>query len=408
MEAPDQGPAGRRPRRRAAALGGAALAFIVAVLVTAIALSGTPGPSSPTTTGPSTAATRSTTPTVPAAQSAPGTVQFGINANRLFNDRNYSPQQIASQLRALQATGATLARSDALWEATEPAAPVGGVHRYDWAFDDSIATALAQHGLQWLPIVDYSAPWAESLAGQDHSPPTSLADYAAYAGSLAARYGKGGAFWRAHPELEARPVDTFELWNEPDNPTFFKPRPDPGRYAAMYTLARAAILAADSSARVIVGGLTAAPSFMPEMLAAAPDLRGHIDGVAIHPYGGTPRAVLAKVKQDRQVLDSAGLGSIPLYVTEFGWTTHPPSALQYLPERLRPGYISQTLAALGHVNCGIGAVTLYTWVTPERNRADLEDWFGIHSPSGASTPDSDAFAAGLKQATAPAAAIHLC
>ena len=75
-----------------------------------------------------------------------------------------------------------------------------------------------------------------------------------------------------------------------------------------------------------------------------------------------------------------------LWITEFGWTTHPPSALQYLPERLRPRYISQTLAALGHVNCGVAAVTLYTWVTPERDRTDLEDWFGIHSPSLRAVP----------------------
>jgi hypothetical protein len=401
MDPPDS--SNRVTRRQAVALGAAALAFAAAV-VAAIALSS----SSSHTAASTTASTPAQTPTVPAAQPPPGTARFGINVNRLFNDRTYSPQQIASQLAALQKTGATLARSDALWEATEPAAPSGGVHRYDWTFDDSIATALAQHGLQWLPIVDYSAPWAESVAGQDHSPPTSAADYAAYAGALAARYGSGGSFWRAHPELHAQPVDTFELWNEPDNPTFFKPRPDAARYAAMYTLARDAVLASDPTARVIVGGLTAAPSFVPQMLAAAPDLRGHIDGIAIHPYGANPLVVFAKIRQDRQVLDAAGLGSVPLYVTEFGWTTHPPSALQYLPERLRPRYISQTLAALGHVNCGVAAVTLYTWVTPERDRADLEDWFGIHSPSGANTPDSAAFAAGIKQAMAPGATIALC
>jgi polysaccharide biosynthesis protein PslG len=401
MAPPDS--SNRVTRRQAAALAAAALAFAAAV-VAAIALSG----SSSHTAASTTASAPVQTPAVPAAQPPPGTARFGINVNRLFNDQTYSPQQIGSQLAALQKTGAMLARSDSLWEATEPTAPAGGVHRYDWTFDDSIATALAQHGLQWLPIVDYSAPWAESVAGQDHSPPTSAADYAAYAGALAARYGSGGSFWRAHPELHAQPVDTFELWNEPDNPTFFKPRPDAARYAAMYTLARQAILNSDPSARVIVGGLTAAPSFVPEMLAAAPDLRGHIDGIAIHPYGANPLVVLAKIRQDRQVLDAAGLGSVPLYVTEFGWTTHPPSALQYLPERLRPRYISQALAALGHVNCGVAAVTLYTWVTPERYRADLEDWFGIHSPSGASTPDSAAFAAGIKQAMAPGTTIALC
>ena len=119
--------------------------------------------------------------------------------------------------------------------------------------------------------------------------------------------------------------------------------------------------------------------------------------------------MLAKVRQDRQVLDSAGLNSVPLYVTEFGWTIHPPSALQYLPERLRPGYISRTLTAFGHVNCGVAAVTLYTWVTPERDRTDLEDWFGINIRADRAL---DALRGGLlaalRAARGPRAQIRLC
>src|ERR1700743_2817332 len=62
------------------------------------------------------------------AKAAPSTEQFGVSVNRLFSDATYSPQQIEAQLAALHATGATIARSDALWEATEPAAPVDGGH----------------------------------------------------------------------------------------------------------------------------------------------------------------------------------------------------------------------------------------------------------------------------------------
>ena len=76
-------------------------------------------------------------------------------------------------------------------------------------------------------------------------------------------------------------------------------------------------------------------------------------------------------------------------MTEFGWTTQPAGALDWLPERLRPGYISATLAALGHIDCGVAATILYTWVTPERDPANREDWFGIHPPRGAA-PSVDA------------------
>jgi hypothetical protein len=422
-------------------LAGGALLVVLAIIGVVIALAGgsakkeasTPGATGTATAGTGTGTTTTggtatggtgrggtatdrtatTAPPTPAgagppARPPPAKEQFGINVNRLFDDRTYTPAQIDAQLRALRATGATVARSDALWEAAEPTAPVGGVHRYDWSFDDAIATALAEHGLQWLAILDYTAPWAQSIAGVDHSPPASASDYAAFAGAFAARYGAGGVFWRDHPNLSAAPVDTYEIWNEPDNQAFWRPTPDAGRYADLYATARNAITAVDPTAAVIVGGLAHAASFVSAMLAARPDLRGHIDGIGLHPYGANPFAVLANVVKARRVLAAVGLGAVPLYITEFGWTTDPPGNPNYLPERLRPGYISSTLALLGHLNCGSAATVFYTWVTPERDPHNREDWFGIHGPSGAGTPDSAAFTEGLRRATAPAAPIRAC
>jgi hypothetical protein len=321
--------------------------------------------------------------------------------NRLFNDGTFTPAQIESQLQLLEDAGATLARSDALWEAAEPHPPAAGAHRYDWLFDDLIAASLAAHHLTWLPIIDYSAPWAQSIPGRDHSPPTSASAFAAYAAAVALRYGAGGSFWKAHPEVTPEPVDTLEIWNEPDNPSFWSPRPDPPRYAELYAVSRNRVKRADPSARVIIGGLTHPEVFLPALLTAAPDLRGRIDGVAIHPYAPDPAVLVQRVRTARAVLRSLDLGSVPLYVTEFGWTTSPPGALNYLPARLRPAYIAQTLAALGHTSCGIAASVLYTWVTPDRTPANPQDWFGISPLAGASSRDAAAFAEGLRQAGSP-------
>jgi polysaccharide biosynthesis protein PslG len=327
---------------------------------------------------------------------------FGINVNRLFNDMAYGQPPLDAQLAAVRATGATVARSDAFWEAAEPRAPVDGRHAYDWAFDDRIATSLAAHGLTWLPIIDYTAPWAQSITGQDHSPPRSPADYAAYAEAFAARYGSGGAFWRAHPDLTPAPVTAIEIWNEPDNPEFWTPGPDAATYARMYLEARSAIDAADPAIRVLVGGLSNAAAFLPAMVAADPQLRGHVDGVALHPYGN-PTVVLARVRGARAALVSAGMGTVPLYVTEFGWTTQPPGAVNHASASRRPAYIQGVLQALGHLDCGLAATLLYTWVTPQRSAADGQDWYGIANPTDPSvpTPDTQAFTAGLRAAVAP-------
>lgn len=394
---------------------------VLAVVLIAILIA-TPGGSRrhsrsavPTTvTAPSTAPPSITTPAPlgPPARRAPAGEQFGVNVNRLFDDQfsghGYTPQQIDSQLQALRETGATIARSDALWEAAEPIAPVDGVHRYDWSFDDSIVDSLAAHGLRLLPVIDYSAPWAQSVPGQDHSPPRSPGDYAAYAGAFAVRYGDGGVFWRSHPNVTAEPVNTYEIWNEPDISPFWFPAPDASQYVELYVRARDAITAADHGARVIVGGLTNASEFLPAVLGARPDLAGHVDGVAIHPYGDTPGAVMGSVRASRRTLMALGMATVPLYVTEFGWTTMPVGAMHWLPERRRRRYITQTLSRLGHTDCGVAAAVLYTWVTPQADRANLEDWFGIHPPTGASSPDTQAFAAGLRDAASTGRPLTPC
>lgn len=400
-----------RDRRRALVLlAGLAVAAVV-VLILILASGSRPRVPRPSGTGSSTSATTGpgrpggTTVPTPAtppqpARAAPVGEEFGANVNLLFNGHGPPAATIAAQLTALRATGATLARSDAFWEASEPTAPVGSRHDFAWAFDDQIAAALATAGLRWLPVLDYSAPWAQSIAGQDHSPPRSDAEYAAYAEAFAARYGPDGAFWAQHPELARLPVQTFEIWNEPDNGTFWTPQPDASAYASMYMAARAAIDTVDPSARVIIGGLTKLPRFLPAMLAAVPSLRNHVDGVGVHPYG-SPAVALSRVQAARAALRLLGMADVPLYATEFGWTTRYPGALDYVPAARRPLYIARTMAELDHGRCGLAAALIYTWYSPEQSPADSQQWYGISGLTGSGTPDTKALALGLRAAAAP-------
>jgi hypothetical protein len=319
--------------------------------------------------------------------------QYGSNVNRLFDDRTYTLAQIDAQLTALRNTGATLARSDTQWEAVEPAPG-----HFDWRFDDLVAGSLARHGLEWLALLDYSAGWARAQPALLHSPPRSPTEFAAFAAAFAARYGRGGTFWRAHPDIPDVPVQIYEVWNEPDNGEFWQPAPNAAAYADLYMATRAAIARVDPYAQVIVGGLAKSTSFLSQMLAARPQLRDGLAGVGVHPYGRTPAAVLGRLRHDRQMLRTLGLGTVPLYITEFGWTTRPGGSPAYAPERRRPDYLTATVSALGHTNCGVAAVVLYTWVTPERNPADREDWYGVSPPQAGPSRDGDAFAAGVDRA----------
>ena len=335
------------------------------------------------------------------------TEEFGVNTGVMFNAGRYSRAQINAQLAALARTGATVVRSDALWEDAEPQPPIGIFHRYNWTLDDLIVGSLDAHGLRWLPIIDYSAPWARAVPNQLHSPPASVADYAAYAAAVASRYGPGGSFWLENPGLHQLPVLTYEIWNEPDNATFWYPSPNPAAYASLYGAARGAILSKQAGAHVIVGGLTRPAWFLSGMTAADPGLGGQTDGIAIHPYGSTPQQVFANVRGARLAMDSDGLGAVPLYVTEVGWTTHGTGRFSATAAE-RPGYISTTVATLAHSDCGIAGVMLYAWTTFEHNPSNPEDWFGISPPNAAPSADTAAFTAALQAAEVPASPALLC
>jgi hypothetical protein len=376
--------------RRRAVAAGATVAVIVVVVAAIVAGSGGGGGKSGV------------------GGARPGAPLVGVNVNYVFNTLAYKPAQQLAILRTLAATGVDTARGDALWELTEPARG-----HFTPSFDDDIAGTLAAAGLRWLPIVDYAPGWAAQMPSLMHSPPADPATYAAFGAWLAHRYGRGGTFWSSHPGLTARPVTTYEIWNEPDVPLFWAPRPDPAALARLYLAARAAIHGVDPQAVVVVGGLTKAPSTLPAMVAAEPSLRSELDGVAIHPYGtSTAASVLAAVGQARATLDRLDLARVPLYATEFGWVTSPSRANHYVPESARPALIRATVDALAHTDCDLAGEVLYTWITPQGNVEDPEQWYGIEPVAdavrGALSPDASALRAAVASARAAGPQLRLC
>jgi hypothetical protein len=136
-------------------------------------------------------------------------------------------------------------------------------------------------------------------------------------------------------------------------------------------------------------------------------VRSQIDGVSIHPYAPTPDKVFISIRGARLAMRADGLAAVPLYVTEVGWTTSGSGFDSATPAE-RPGYISSTFATLGHTDCGIASVLLYSWTTLERNQSNPQDWFGISPPGAGGNADTAAFGAAVATAAAPAPPALLC
>jgi hypothetical protein len=314
----------------------------------------------------------STTPTVSAHVPPTRTANFGVDVGELFflDPPPSGAALVNPELAAAAAAGIGLARAAPLWEWTEPQPPTDGRHRYDWRMADFIAGTLASHGLRWIAVLAYSPAWASETPHQLHGAPRTPAEFASYAGALARRY-RGS-------------IAAYEIWNEENSAAFWRPAPDPSHYAEVYAAARAAIHRADPGAPVLVGGLanTNWSSFLSKLLRQ-PELRDAVDGIAIHPYGPDPGAVLAQVRDYRLLLRLLGMGGIPLYVTEYGWSTQPVGGRSWAPAAQRVPFIEQVAQDLLNSDCGVPLVVFYAWMTAEENPKNPDDWYGV-APRSAS------------------------
>lgn len=201
--------------------------------------------------------------------------------------------------------GANAIRDEAWWARIEPSPGV-----YDWTPSDSIVRLAADRGLRVLLVADTTPTWASGASETDSTwffyPPTNPADYGAFAGRLAERYGANGTFWAENPTVPKYPLAGIEIWNEQNYEGFWGHRqPDPAHYTAMLRSAYAAIKAVDPSIAVVVGGLASVSAYDDADCDGTPDggvrdgainpvryleqmyahgAQGYFDAVGWHPY----------------------------------------------------------------------------------------------------------------------------
>lgn len=197
-------------------------------------------------------------------------------------------------LKQAAEAGFTNVRLDIFWEMVESRG------RFDFAAFDAILTRLAKYGLSAHFILAYGHP------DYGRSAPTTAA---ARAGFL--EYAR-----RVTAFSKGRNVSALEVWNEPDNSTFWT-NGDPVSYAALLGPTRDAIRAVDPNRKIVNGG----PSYVNLRyilsLAQTGQLAG-LNGFAIHPYR---RAISETFGTDvmamKTILASQNL-NLPIWSTEWG------------------------------------------------------------------------------------------
>jgi hypothetical protein len=240
----------------------------------------------------------------------------------------------ASDFQRISRGGVRTVRCLFSWPAVEQSPGVR-----DWQQLDSVVESAAESNTQLLPLLNGTPLWASAEAANPkaYTPsgppiytPQGRAGWVAFVGDLARRYGTTGTFWALHPELPRVPIHSWQIWNEVNLPFFWGGKPSPRGYADLLRLSRGALSEADPSAQVILAGLLPYQSIVTgtvsggrylKRLYRVKGVRKLFDAVAIHPYGIKPRGVVGELRLMRKVLNSVGARRVPIWATEFGWTT---------------------------------------------------------------------------------------
>jgi hypothetical protein len=251
------------------------------------------------------------------------------------------------QLQRLKRGGVDSIRFPIVWPAVEQERNGPFV----WSGVDAQVENATLAGIEVLPFLSGAPSWAVPEAwvpGTGHAlktprflPVRSGAQrfgWKRFVLEVVRRYGPRGSFWAEHPELRARPIRNWQIWNEA-NFKYFVARPNPVEYGKLVKLSAAAIKGVDRGARVVLGGLFSNPAearirrgprqaytareFLQLMYARVPGIKSRFQGVALHPYTGTYRRLSPYIEEVRRVLKANHDAGKGLWITEMGWSSQP-------------------------------------------------------------------------------------
>ncbi len=286
-----------------------------------------------------------------------------------------------SYLKRLRDGGVMWMREDFSWGALERSKGV-----WNWTIGDQLMRNVSKVGMRVVGVLGYSAPWASS-GSSIKNPPRDNAEYANYARMVVERYGQGGTFWALNPGLTPRPLEAVELWNEPWHHQFWRPNPSPAAYAALVRAAATAIESSHPEMRVLANvdvfqmrnDTSASVDWGRLVFDADPALfRDLVDGYTVHLYseerGPFDKTVDERWRFDRLLMTRALAKSHgadhPIWVTEFGWNTHP-SVKEVVSEATQARFIREAFGRLvTEWGSFVPASFLYHWGEPS------DDWDG--------------------------------
>ena len=309
------------------------------------------------------------------ASAAKGPQYRGVHLHSLWGDS--SKATMSRELDLSAGAGANVVRTLVSWDSLETA---GKGEHSEWYLRklDSFVNGAHARGMKVIATLSGTPCWASSApdslkqgcSGEwwnrnvQMRPPTRASDYADAARFITSRYGT---------KLAA-----LEVWNEPnlEEDRFFIAPDEPRAYAAMLKAAYAAVKRANPRVDVLAGSLAYMNGEFLERLYAL-GIRGHYDGLAIHPYNeGAPTARdWSGIRWARQMQRAAG-DHKPLWLTEFGWSTCRQGSGWCQSEKAQAFKTKAAFGALAS-DANVKGAVVYNLRDTGGNNDEMEDNFGL-------------------------------
>jgi hypothetical protein len=206
------------------------------------------------------------------------------------------------------------------------------------------------------------------------------------------RYGPGGAFWSAHPELDSSryAIASVELGNEP-----YFGEMSAAEYADAVRPALEEVHRLDLPVKVILDSRVYGKdtSWMDTLYQRIPNLNSLFYAFADHPYWyghdpaeTSPAGPFDRIETLRKRMIEQGAGSKPIFITEYGESTAD-CGEECVSEQTQAEHLGAMISAVAtHPQWGVEMLSVYQLRDRGTDSSDRERQFGLLREDGSEKP----------------------
>jgi O-antigen/teichoic acid export membrane protein len=267
------------------------------------------------------------------------------------------PAEVARLVGLAKDAGAEVISTTASFRTMQPIP--GGEFRFQGI--DLVLDAAVAEGLQVRIKLMGMPAWAlDEPNGTRRQPPRTEAELERWAGFV-------DVLLRHVDRRVGAALDYVEIWNEPNSQKFWTTGPDPVEFARLLETTTSVVRQVAPTVSVISGGLVGNDLGFLTRLYEAFDTIGltetPFDALGLHPFAGAaapsevdPARVFEREPYGlydgnytgfegmKEIMAEAGDADLPVYLTQFGYTTRPQGTIDAVTDETRADYLDDAFA----------------------------------------------------------------